>query len=162
MRVDAGAIWDISGGGSGFVNDGTVIVDGALVFSAVTHDTGAQARIEVGNGGVADFAGPVGKGEAVVFTDDTGTVLLDRLGRFHGVFSIFRAGDTIDLVGKAADGFSFSNHHLIVTEQGATVADLMFIALPIHPPKFALSLDGNGGTDITFVAPAAEFWTIKG
>src|SRR4029077_12160807 len=68
----------------------------------------------------------------------------------------------IDLVGKAADGFSFSNHHLIVTEQGTTVADLMFIGLPINPPKFALSLDGNGGTDITFVAPAAEFWTIKG
>jgi fibronectin-binding autotransporter adhesin len=162
VRVDAGANWNIAGGGSRFVNDGTVIVDGALVFSAVGHDPGSRGVIQVGNGAVAEF-GSASSGEAVVFTDDTGTVLLDRPRLFHAVFVGFGSGDTIDLTGKQADGVLFGQHQLILTEQNSIVADLHF-AGRYTTSDFALSPDGNGGTDITFAAPASrtEFWTIKG
>jgi hypothetical protein len=163
VRVDAGASWDISGGGSGFVNDGTVIVGGALVFSAVGHDPGAHGVIQVGNGGTAEFAGAVARGEPVVFADASGTVQLDRPGRFAARFFGFGPGDTIDLPGKAPDGFSFSNHQLILTHSGGMVADLHF-AGRYTASDFALSPDGKGGTDITLVASVgrADFWSMRG
>jgi hypothetical protein len=100
VRVDAGATWDISGGGSDFVNDGTVAVDGALVFTAVAHDPGMHGVIQVGSGGTAEFGGIVRGGQTVVFTDDAGTVLIDRPRLFHAVFVGFGSGDTIDLAGS--------------------------------------------------------------
>jgi fibronectin-binding autotransporter adhesin len=163
VRIDPEASWDISGSGGRFKNDGTVVVDSALVFSAITRDPGSRGVIRVGNGGTAEFDGPVGGGQTVVFTDDTGTVLLDRPGRFHGVFFGFGSGDTVDLAGKQADGLLFGQQQLVLTEQGDITADLHF-AGPYTASDFALSPDGNGGTDITFAAAAsrAEFWTIKG
>ena len=162
VRVDPGANWTLDGAGPGFVNDGTVTVAGALSFGAVTHDTGQTGVIQLAGVGSAEFTQAVGKGEMLVFTDNTGTVLLDQPHSFKATIAGFAAGDVIDLVGTKADALSFSNHQLMVTEHGHTVADL-HLAGHYTTQAFSLSPDGNGGTDITLTAPVAgAFWTLPG
>jgi hypothetical protein len=158
VDVDAGADWAVSGSGSRFVNDGTVAAYGALVFEAAS----GRGTIEVGDGDTAEFAGAAGHEQRIELTGAGGTVLLDKPLRVAATFSGFGAGDTIDLAGEAADAVSFAHHDLVVTENGQTVADLHF-AGRCTTADFALSPDGNGGTDITLVAPTASgLWTMRG
>lgn len=52
-----------------------------------------------------------------------------------------------------------------MTEAGGAVADLSFSkGLKLSAGNFALSPDGNGGTDITLVAAAAatDLWAVRG
>jgi hypothetical protein len=128
----------------------------------VTHDAGDHGVIDLGNNGTAQFTAAVGKGETLVFTDDTGTLVLDEPKRFKAAISGFEAGDVIDLAGVKANGLTFADHQLVVTEHGDVVADLTFQG-HYTAGEFSLSRDGNGGTDITLATPTASpFWTLQG
>lgn len=52
---------------------------------------------------------------------------------------------------------------MTLTNAGTQVAQFSLSAYPAAP-GFALSPDGNGGTDITFAATASDtdFWPVKG
>jgi fibronectin-binding autotransporter adhesin len=162
VEVDPGASWTVSGGGPSFVNDGTLTVDGELGFASVGHDPGQHGVIDLGNYGTAVFGSSVTKGETLVFTDDTGTALLYTPISFKATVAGFAAGDVIDLVGAQPVGVSFSDHTLVVFGFGFDIAHLHF-AGHYRKGEFALSPDGNGGTDITLLAPAtASSWTMRG
>ena len=162
VKIESGAEWQLSGTTPAVSNDGTVVVDGSLSFGRVTHDPGDKGVIEVGDEGAAAFTAAVAKGEMLVFTGNTGTALMDRPLRFKATISGFAGGDVIDLVGRQADGLSFASHQLVVTEGRRTVADLHF-AGDYTTGEFSLSPDGNGGTEITLLAPSiSSLWTMRG
>jgi hypothetical protein len=163
LQVDAGADWSLSGAAPDVVNDGTVGVSGALSFGKVTHDAGKKGVVDLGDNGTAQFTAGIAKGETLVFTDATGTLLLDAPRRFKATISGFAAGDVIDLAGVEANRLSFADHQLRVTEDGRTVADLHF-AGHYTPGDFTLSPDGNGGTDIALNPARADaaLWTLRG
>jgi len=142
---------------------GVKLDSGGSVINFGTIEAGGIAVSLSAGGSVTNGAGGVARGEAVVFADAGGTVQLDRPRLFAARFFGFGPGDTIDLPGKAPDGFSFSNHQLILTSSAGIVADLHF-AGPHTASDFALSPDGNGGTDITLVASVgrADFWAMRG
>ena len=183
LVVDPGASWEASGDGSAypFLNDGTIIVANgivstgeALALGTVGADPGQHGVVQVGAGGVVDFTGAAA-GQTLVFTDAYGTLQLNDPGAFAARISGFQAGDVIDLVDVGANHFIYSKGKLKLTEAGHTVAVLSFAG---HYTKadFQLSADGNGGTLVTFAAPAAasaryffgsgpgqpEFWTVRG
>lgn len=160
VRVDYGADWSLAGAAPDLVNDGTVSVYGALSFGKMTHDASDHGVINLGNNGTAEFTAAVAKGERLVFTDDTGTLVLDTPRRFSATISGFQAGDAIDLADVKANGLAFADHELLLTRNGRTVADLHF-AGRYRAGEFALSRDGHGGTEITLATPAAApFWTM--
>jgi fibronectin-binding autotransporter adhesin len=155
LGVDPGAVWQLSGSAPDMsvVNDGTIMANGrALGLGPVTSDPGASGAVEVGEGGAVDFFDADGPRDRAVFTDASGTMRLFRPLAFLGRIFGFRPGDTIDLAQRAADEIGFADHRLIVAENGATMADLRF-AGPHRSSDFALSPDGQGGTDITLLPP---------
>jgi fibronectin-binding autotransporter adhesin len=150
VDVKTGANWTVSGGGSRFVNDGTIVAEGALVVKAVS----GRGFVDVGGGNRAAFAARVGKHQRVVFTDAAGTLEIERPHAFEATIAGFAAGDTIDLVGKRLDALSYADHELVLTRGSHTVAELHF-AGHYKASDFVLSPDGNGGTDISLSVRSA-------
>jgi hypothetical protein len=178
IQVDAGARWNLSGDatGSRVANDGVIVIDngGTLVFRGVREDSGDRGVIALAGGGVAEFEGAVASGQRLVFRDATGLLQLAQPQSFRARIVGFRSGDTIDLVGVPADGFTLSGSQLQLTEQGSPVASLNF-AGNFTAAAFRLGGDGNGGTDITLAALASRgeplapatahlpaFWAVPG
>lgn len=156
VYVDSGAVWRLAGAGPAhrIVNDGTIAVYGKIITQGqLISDAGYSGTVSVDPGGVARFNGAVSADETVAFTGDGGTAVLARPLDFAGTVGGFGAGDTIDLVKSAADGLSFANGQLTVTNQGAAVADLHLFG-SFTTADFALSPDTHGGTEITFADPA--------
>jgi hypothetical protein len=162
--VDYGAAWRLAGAGSDhrIVNDGTIAVYGEVITQGqLVSDPGYKGLVSLDPGGVAKFAGAVSADETVAFTGAGGEMDLARPLGFAGTIGGFGAGDTIDLLHNAADGLSFADSHLIITNQGVTVADLTFSG-NYAAADFALSPDNHGGTDITFAVDAAPLLAMKG
>jgi hypothetical protein len=160
VAVDAGASWQVSGGDAApsFINDGTVVVGAAgLVLGAVSEDGGAGGTIDIG-GTTAEFAGSVAAGQALVFTAASGLAKLDQPGGFAGAIQNFQAGDILDLSGVVANGASYGNGVLSLTDNGTTV-DTLALSTPYRAsaqnpggnPAFTLASDGNGGTLVSVV-----------
>jgi hypothetical protein len=87
----------------------------------------------------------------VRFTDNTGTVQITDPQDFQATIQGFQAGDTIDVKNVAADGFTYVNGTLTLTSGGNPMATL---AVPgnLGASQFALTPDGQGGTDVTAAA----------
>jgi hypothetical protein len=166
IDVDAGGAWTI--GGTNTIGAGSVVSDqGALTF---TGTLGNDGGIDVGAAGTLIVTGPLdGRGvvqvdggvialdgamaatETIGFLGDSTLVLADPLGVL-GQIENFLPGDTIDLTGvsyqPSGESFHYSGHHLVVVENGATVADLYFTGGGTQGTAFDLVSDGDGGTDI--------------
>jgi hypothetical protein len=163
IYVDAGAVWSLSGyvNGSAVTNAGTMLVDNgnAMVFGAV----GGQGVIEVGSNGVAEFTAAVAKTQTFVFTDAYGALQLTDPKKFEARIDGFQPGDVIDLIDIKAASDTYKDGKLTLTDAaGKTVAVLTFEG-HYTAADFALSGDGNHGTDITVSAPTAatDFWAVR-
>ena len=87
---------------------------------------------------------------SVVFAGASASLALDKPTDATSTLSGFGAGDTIDLVRLLANGESFENGTLSLTEGGSVVATLA-LAGNYTSNDFTLTSDGNGGTTIGFV-----------
>lgn len=156
LAVDAKAVWALSGyaDGYGIVNDGRIIVEKgqSLTLGPVGEDASDHGTIDLVKTGAVEMAGSVAAGQSLLFTETGGFLKLDDPAGFAALISGFKAGDTIDLVLTAADGKSFANHQLTITDGGNVVATLDFQG-KFTTNDFTLSTDHNGGTDITIGPP---------
>jgi hypothetical protein len=151
----------LTGLGANFTDFPDIAIAPAADWVFTDMDPDAATAVTIGNGATAEFAGPVGNGQSVTFTGSAGALKLDAAGSFAGTIAGFGAGDSIDLLHSAADGLSFAGGQLMVTNQGVTVADLAF-AGSYKAVDFALSPDGNSGTEIVFAAGTAGLVAMKG
>jgi hypothetical protein len=62
----------------------------------------------------------------VTFTDDTGTVQLDKPGSFAATIVGAQVGDVFHLIGTPVTGLSYNNGVLTVSGSSGTVASLNF------------------------------------
>ena len=171
LKIDARSSWQIDGAVlSQFVNDGTIIVAGQLDLGAVGQDPGMNGVIELGGGATIDFAAGVARGQSLVFAGPDASLAIDRPRAFHATISGLAAGDTIDLVGHAANGLAVTAGVLKVTDNGKVVADLRLFG-SYTAADFTLVPDGQGGTDILFgtgpeieprLAVQPDPWVIRG
>lgn len=144
----------LNGLGTSFINFGTVEVDDGASWKFGAMGGTLGTKIELDGASTAEFSAGVSGKKTVVFSDGTGTVLLDKAKVFKGKFSAFTEGDVIDLIGRYADGLSFAYHHLTLTNAGNVVANLHF-AGNYTASDFALYPDNNGGTDVMLLTGAA-------
>jgi hypothetical protein len=155
VAVDPGAVWQVSDAPAappGFVNDGVIVVGPAgLVFGAVSESGGGSGVIDIGGSGLAEFAGAVAAGQALVFTAP-GNAKLDQPGGFAGAVAGFLPGDTLDLAGIVANAASYASGVLTLTDNGAPVAGLNLSTPLGSRASFRLYPDGAGGTNLTVAA----------
>jgi fibronectin-binding autotransporter adhesin len=160
IKVDAGAVWQISDARSGapiLTNDGTVDISGHVVFDNVGQDAQAHGTINLAARATAVFDGTVAAGQKFVFTSSTGTLRLEDASAFSGKIAGFAAGDLIDVVESRANGFSFAasfaHHRLTVTYFGVTIASLK-LAGKFKTSDFALTADRRGGVYVSLGTPS--------
>ena len=139
--------------GGTFINDGSIIVGNDDTLNATTAITAGAGTgtIDVGTGGVADFADAVAAGEALVFTDATGILRLHQPISFAATIDSFANGDTIDLAGIAADAAVWSSGTLTISNAGTTVAALS-LAGDYTDDQFIVATDHAGGSQVTVTA----------
>ncbi len=70
--------------------------------------------------GTAEFTGSVAAGQTLAFTAAPGLVKLDQPSGFAGAITGFQQGDTLDLSGIVANGVSYQNGVLSLTDNGAS------------------------------------------
>jgi len=153
--ADAGTI-DFAGT---LTNDGTVSVAAATVqvAGALSEGTSLNGVFDIGTGGVVALAGTVDAAQSFAFSGSSGALKLSDPAGFAGSITGFAAGDTIDLVGLAANGLSYSGGVLTVTEEQyqnfpptLEVLATYSLNLPGIADASALTLvnDNAGGTEI--------------
>ncbi|HJU18142.1 MAG TPA: hypothetical protein VJ770_16940, partial [Stellaceae bacterium] len=87
------------------------------------------------------------------YPDQGDTLALGTVASDAGRGVIRGSGDgTASFSGAVADGVNFADHRLTVTNDGAAVADLHLFGTFVSA-DFALSSDGQGGTEITLRPP---------
>jgi len=133
------------------INDGRLTVNGELVVNAgLSADSGKTGVIEMTPSGTLVANAPIAASEAIVF-DPGGLIAIAQIGSFGAGVTGFVPGDTIDLVATAANGFSYANGVLTLTETiGSVVDPVGTIAMPAlaNPAGITLANDGSGGTFI--------------
>ncbi len=150
IAVSAGTL-DIAGT---LGNDGWVTVgDAALAIAgALGAAAGASGTLSLGAGARVTLGGAVAGNESLVFAPGDAALTLDEPGAVAAAISGFGAADTIDLAGLAANGFSYANNTLTLTEasNGGAASVVGALALPglTDPAQLALAGDGAGGTEI--------------
>jgi T5SS/PEP-CTERM-associated repeat protein len=170
--------------GSGEV-DGDIENNGSIVATGGTLDlTGAVTgtgtmTVDPGLSGLV-LDGAIASGQTVVFEGSGGPVFvggmlsIGSLGNFGGTISNFLQGDTIDLTGVPFPPFSgsegieanFNSNTGLLTidnvnygSSSSFVGSLQFSGYTSNQ-TFALSSDGNSGTDITFGTPEPSVPTL--
>lgn len=159
---------DLTVWGRGVVNNGRMIADGGrleigeghgvhngVALPPVTPVSG-HGTIDIAHGGALSFNATLLSG-TICFDDGTGTLWLwqqaagQPIQAFQGgAVSGFQAGDRIDMFGVAANGLSYTDNALSVTENGGAVTTIPFKG-DYTQANFALAPDGFGGTAITYV-----------
>jgi hypothetical protein len=140
--------------------------DAGIVIATAFAGTGGTLRIGVG--GTAVLEAGVAAGETIAFTGTAAALDLADPASIAGTIIGFTSGDTIDLTGIAANGLSYANGTLTITESAdGTVTEIAALDLPgiASPDQLALANDGSGGTAIEFApitdAPptiTADYW----
>jgi hypothetical protein len=144
----AKANWTLTGGA--ILQSGqTLNVGGALTISG-TASGGGTAAIDSGAKLTVDGALSVA---SVQFTGGTESLVLGSPTSVTSTLSGFGTGDTIDLVKLVANGEHFAHGTLTLLSGSMQVAQLT-LAGNYTSNNFTLTSDGNGGTDIGFVAGA--------
>jgi hypothetical protein len=148
--ITAGSIAS-SGGTLAFLgpvaNTGTIEADSGLL-SIMSKVTGA-GTLALGATGTLSLLDGAANGQTVEFLSGTGLLDLTHPANFDGAIAGFSNADTIDLLNKAATGFTYTGGVLTVTDGSETVASLRFDG-SYTQANFMLGSDGHGGTFITF------------
>jgi hypothetical protein len=182
LTIDAGAIVHGSGeistnfddGFGALTNNGTIAASGSLEVAAPISGTGTLEihyqgllQIDPVQTGGDDVAAVSVSGQTIQFdsapdgTSPTYEKLVIGGGEvdsstFNAVIKGFGMTDSIDLTGVGvADGWSFDGSTLTVSQCGTTIGMLSFAGLSADT-KFAVTSDGNGGTDIVLNSPAID------
>jgi len=136
-----------------FINSGVVdLTSGKLSLTdyyGVQSVSGAGTIID-SNGGSVYVGEAVGSGQTLDFTAATGSLELGNPLAFLGEISGFGGSVVIDLIGQQTTGCSFADGTLSVVNGSSAVANLLFTG-SYTTSDFALSSDGNNGTDIKYV-----------
>jgi hypothetical protein len=158
VAIDSGAVWQftgagtLAGAGSLLVNAGTLMVGSLTVVGAV-RNTGV---IDLLPGTLDLERGASGTG-AIVFTAVNETLWIGQPGQPHTLANPivgFRSGDTIDVAGIVANGFSYAGGVLILKRGLTAVARLTLATTPAAASaSFGLASDGSGGTSVTLLSP---------
>jgi autotransporter passenger strand-loop-strand repeat protein len=152
-----------------FFNIGTInILDGALAFSSLTNmgvvavaaGSTFEAEGTLEGAGIVELAGNA----TAVFESRVmgGTVMLGGASAvleiaapsdFKAIVRSFSSGDTIDLTGVVADGFTDTNGVITLTEtpfggHASTIGILTLVG--VQTSEIGLLSDGQGGTNIEF------------
>lgn len=163
-----GAQEEVSGGR--VINDGTIFADGsgggvaeinAPILGAGTITIGPSVTVtnehfqQITTTATLDLTGAVSN--AIIFSDGTGTLILDNPGSVTGHIRNFQAGDAIVMPNTAFSSITawgFANGVLTLHE-GNTALHLAFDG-SYSTADFSLTLGENGtGTTLVGVAPAA-------
>jgi hypothetical protein len=155
-------------------NDGFITVGGGSpvnaaqinVSGAITADAGKSGLIAIGANSVFDAMAAVSASETITFTTSGtagGTFAIGALSGFAGTITGFAAGDVIDLSGVAANGFTYANNILTLTEasNGGAAATVGSLAIIGATGTFSLVADGAGGTDIVLNNPGTSYSNPK-
>lgn len=149
-------------------NDGAIVVGGAgahatVVIVAPLVANGGAGTVRIGSGGTMVLDAAVAAGESIDFTGTHGLLALAEPAGIAAAISGFAAGDTIDLVGIAANGLTYRNGWLYITESSnGTLTNVATLDVPgiANPAGLALVADGEGGTAIAFAPSTAPPGTI--
>jgi hypothetical protein len=133
---------------SSLTNTGTMTAAGALL--QIQNGIAGTGVLDVGSGGTVLLAKGADTGQTVDFLSSSGALDLATPAAFAGTIEGFRHGDRIDLMGKSASSFGFSNGVLTVKNGATTVASLHF-AGNYATDSFHLGSDGHNGVLISHV-----------
>jgi len=137
-------------------NDGWVTVGEAAlaIAGALGAAAGASGTLSLDAGARVTLGGAVAGNESLIFASRDAALTLDQPDAVAAAISGFGAADTIDLAGLAANGFSYADNTLTLTEasNGGAASIIGALALPglADPAQLALAGDGAGGTEILF------------
>lgn len=130
----------VGNGGTIDAASGTVTISGNIL-GAGTLQIGSAATLMLSGHGDAQ--------QQVDFTATTGGLSLASPTDFGGTIAGFGGSDTIDLLQLQANGVSFLNGVLDVTDNGVSVVDLKVLG-NYQQGHFTLVSDGHGGSLIGF------------
>ncbi len=152
ITVQSGA--EVSGFGAfagvSVIDDGTITASGGtLVLAGGVTGSGMVA---LRSDSTLDAQGAL-SGVSVVFAANA-KLALGTPTSVTSTLSNFGSGDSIDLQHLKADSLRLGAGTLTLM-QGSTIVDRVFLAGSYSTADFALSGDGHGGSDISFVASKA-------
>jgi probable HAF family extracellular repeat protein len=155
---DYRAILDISGTleNDGVIDAGSItgdpgrsVVDANEVTGTGSFSIGDDATLELNVSGTTS--------QTVNFAGSSSTLVLDDPKEFTGTLAGLQTGDTIDLAGVNAAGAFVLDDVLIVNEAGNSTLQYNLSGFQTGD-VFALTSDGQGGTDLTVQsAPALNY-----
>ena len=132
-------------------DNGTLLVQGGTLV--VTGRVTGSGTVTIASG--ATLLSQTGIGESsLVFGGNNATVQVAKSTSIAATISGIGSGDTVDFLGTVANSLSFTGGKLRVIGAGGTIASLSF-AGSYSAGNFALSGDGQGGTDLTTVGLTA-------
>jgi Bacterial Ig domain len=136
--------------------DDRLIVDPGAVFVGTVDGGGGSDVLELaagtGNTTLSGLGTKFINFETVVFDPNAGCmVTLADPAAFTGTIAGFSAGDTLDLIGRAATGVTYAGGVLTV-QNGGTVVAALNLAGSYTTADFSIGSDGHGGTDIGIAA----------
>jgi hypothetical protein len=152
---------NIKGSGT-FVNNGVVLVQGAVVIGSgvtVTADTatysGNNEMFRLQQGGKLTIDGAMVENN-IEFADSTGHLTIDNLAQFdaagsNNIISGFTGGDRIDLANTTVTSLSYNSttSTLGLIDNGSTIGSLVVQTLDGFS-AFHVKSDGEGGSLITY------------
>jgi len=137
------------------VSDGELITEGAVFASS-----GQSGSLSLGyNATLAVFAS-IAPQETIAFAGTADLLQLHAPGQFGATITGFGVGDTIDLPGVIANGFSYTASTLtLIDTLGTTVTTVASLALPglANPSSLSLLADGQGGTELVLNHPGPAY-----
>jgi hypothetical protein len=148
----AQSTWTVSGD-STLAAGTTLNVGGALTFAGNASGAGA-AVIE--SGGTLTADGSLGLASVAFAAGGSAMLALGEPASVGSTLSGFGAGDTIDLVKMQANGLELIGNNTLLVVDGANVVATLTFAGDYTSSNFTLASDGNGGTNILFVAQAGS------
>jgi hypothetical protein len=170
---NTGTIADLAGGELTFNgsldNDGLITVSSGVAITntqlavngALYADTGKTGTIVLGANGDFGADGSVAANETFMFT--AGGIVspqldIGELSAFAGTITGFTAGDYIDLQHELANGFTYANNILTLTEaQSSGTVIVGTLALESVTGTLSLVSDGANGTAIVLNNPGTSY-----
>ncbi len=131
-------------------NTGTVLASGGLLI--VTGAIDGAGALNIVSGGTLELQSTTTASQHVNFSG--GTLKIDALSGAHAVITGFGAGDTIDIVGIAADGADFAGSTLDLTHGGAGVVGLLSVSGGYVSSNFHVATIGGNTTEVTYAGVA--------
>jgi hypothetical protein len=158
-NLDARAGFSLYGGsevsGYGTITAATIGNAGLLLASGgtlmVNGSTTGTGTMQISSGAALELSGSAVATQNILFGNGANKLLLETPSSVTAHILDFAAGDTIDLVGKAATKLSYTTGALTVSNSTTQVAKLE-IKGSYSAGNFKLASDGHGGLLISYVA----------